>query len=69
MILVDNMAVVLATSRYRSKYFKLLAMIRRLATISLARGIKFHLRWIPSEFNFVDGIHADMMQPSAVAKI
>ena len=53
-ILVDNMSVVLAMSRFRSKDYKLLVMIRRLASISLARDIKFHLRWIPSEFNYSD---------------
>ena len=53
-VLVDNMSVVLAMSRYRAKTFKLLVMIRRLASIALARGIRFHLRWIPSEFNYSD---------------
>ena len=48
LILSDNMSVVLAFNRSRSKDFPLRCLIRRLASLALARGIKFSLRWEPS---------------------
>eukprot|EP00974_Lingulodinium_polyedra_P125235 11193747-Lingulodinium_polyedra.AAC.1 len=60
------MIVALAFSRFRSRNFVLLTLIRRYAGLSLARAIRTCLRWIPSEFNssdegsrlFEDGPHA-----------
>ena len=48
------MAVTLACSRYRARDFRLLALIRRIASLSLCRGVKLHFRWVPSEFNAAD---------------
>ena len=45
------MAVTLALGRCRARDFKLLIQIRRVAALSLARGIRFYFRWLPSEFN------------------
>jgi hypothetical protein len=47
LILGDNLGVILAFSRRRARDFKLLVQIRRLVAIGLARGIRFHVRWIP----------------------
>ena len=44
LILVDNMSVVLALTRFRAKEFRLLVLMRRLAAIALSRYMQFHLR-------------------------
>ena len=54
LLLADNMSVVLAFSRGRSKNFNLLVHIRRLYAYCLAKGLKPYFRWIPSELNSSD---------------
>ena len=54
LIFGDNMSVILSFSRRRAKNFKLLTLIRRVAAMGLARGIRFYFRWIPSELNHAD---------------
>ena len=53
-VLLDNMGATLAIGRYRAKSYKLLVIIRRLASLSLACNVLIHPRWIPSELNFTD---------------
>jgi hypothetical protein len=66
-ILCDNLAVVLAMSRRRSKDFHLLRYTRQLAAISLASQITFHIRWIASETNPADlpSRHFSLSSPSS----
>ena len=55
LILNDNLGVVLAISKGRCADFGLLRIIRRIAAHSLATGIRFVVRWVPSELNIADG--------------
>ena len=52
--LSDNMSVVLSIERSRSKNFKLLQVIRRIAAYLFSRNIHLAIRWIPSELNVAD---------------
>ena len=52
--LSDNMSVVLSIERSRSKNFKLLKVIRRIAAYPFSRNIHLAIRWIPSELNVAD---------------
>ena len=54
LLLCDNMSVVLAGERFRAKNFKLLVIIREIASICIARNIHLAVRWIPSELNASD---------------
>ena len=45
------MSVTLAVSRFRSRDFKLLAVIRRIASYALSRNVRVIVRWVPSEYN------------------
>jgi len=54
LLLGDNLGVVLAFGRCRSKDFVLLSLIRRFCAIILARGLHVAVRWVPSEFNSAD---------------
>ena len=45
---------VLAFPRRRARDFKLLVQIRHVVALCLARGLRIHVRWIPSEFNAAD---------------
>ena len=54
LFLCDNMSVVLAVERFRAKNFKLLVIIREIASICMARNIHLAVRWIPSELNASD---------------
>ena len=55
LILNDNLGVVLAISKGRCADYGLLRIIRRIAAHSLATGIRFIVRWVPSELNIADG--------------
>eukprot|EP00959_Pyramimonas_sp_CCMP1952_P459200 9477871-Pyramimonas_sp.AAC.1 len=48
------MSVVLALSRSRCRDFALLAVLRKLSGFLLARNIRLHVAWVPSELNFGD---------------
>ena len=50
------MAVILACSRFRARDFKLLAVVRRISALCLARNVRCHFRWVPSEFNAADAV-------------
>ena len=50
----DNMGVVLACVRSRSKSFKFIVQLRKLAGLCWIMGIKIYFRWIPSELNSSD---------------
>lgn len=52
--LCDNLGVVLSIERCRSKNFKLLSVIRRIAAFCIARNIQLAIRWVPSELNIAD---------------
>eukprot|EP00438_Fugacium_kawagutii_P016537 Skav227298 [mRNA] locus=scaffold2645:95140:99516:- [translate_table: standard] len=52
--LCDNLGVVLAVERCRSKNFKLLAILRKIGAICMSRNIFLSIRWIPSELNVAD---------------
>ena len=54
LILCDNLAVVLAACRYRARDFKLFVILRRIASLALARDLRISFRWIPSEYNTAD---------------
>lgn len=54
LLLGDKMSVVLAFGRCRARAHGLLVQVRRCCAVALARGIRFHFRWIPSEFNSAD---------------
>ena len=54
LVLIDNFGVALSFSRFRSGSFGYLQLIRRLAALSIATDVKWHLRWIPSERNPAD---------------
>ena len=51
MFLSDDMSVTLAFSRFRSRDFRLLAVIRRIASYALARDVRVSVRWIPCEYS------------------
>eukprot|EP00971_Amphidinium_carterae_P352317 6492544-Amphidinium_carterae.1 len=50
----DNMSVCLALQRGRSKDYKLLHVVRKVAAHQLALGHHYVFRWLPSEVNPVD---------------
>eukprot|EP00971_Amphidinium_carterae_P216965 4306982-Amphidinium_carterae.1 len=50
----DNMSVCLALQRGRSKDYKLLQVVRKVAAHQLSLGHLFVFRWLPSEVNPVD---------------
>ena len=52
--LCDNLGVVLSIERCRSKNFKLLSVIRRIAGYCIARNVQLAIRWVPSELNIAD---------------
>ena len=54
LLLCDNMSVVLSIERFRSKNFKLLIIIRKIAAYCFSRNIFLAIRWIPSELNIAD---------------
>ncbi len=54
LLLCDNMSVVLSIERFRSKNFKLLVIIRKIAAYFFSRNIFLAIRWIPSELNIAD---------------
>ena len=54
LLLCDHMSVVLSIERFRSKNFKLLAIIRKIAAYCFSRNIFLAIRWIPSELNIAD---------------
>ncbi|CAE7299586.1 UPF1 [Symbiodinium sp. CCMP2592] len=55
LILNDNLGVVLSISKGRCADYGLLRILRRIAAHSLATGIRFIVRWVPSELNIADG--------------
>ena len=54
LFLLDNMSLVLALDRCRSRQHKLLKQVRIFCAYCLARGIQPAVRWIPSELNASD---------------
>ena len=54
LMLVDNMSVCLSFERRRSRNFRVLVCIRRLAALALALNVRVSVRWIPSEVNVSD---------------
>ena len=54
LFLGDNMGVVLACARARSKSFKFIVQLRKLCALSLISNIRVYFRWIPSEINLSD---------------
>lgn len=50
----ENLGVVLAIERCRSKNFELLSILRKIAAYCLSRNIFLSIRWIPSELNVSD---------------
>ena len=55
LLLVDNMSVALAFSRFRSRNFRVLKIIRKFGAWCLGRNVSATVRWIPSELNSADG--------------
>eukprot|EP00435_Cladocopium_sp_Y103_P060578 s48_g22.t1 len=54
LILTDSMSVTLALTKGRSSSSSMNRVCRQVAAITLATGMMFHLRWIPSELNPAD---------------
>ena len=54
LVLCDNMSVVLSVERSRTKNFRLLKVLRRIAAYCFCRNIHLAIRWIPSELNISD---------------
>jgi len=54
LIMNDNMGVVLACMKGRCASYGLLRTCQKMAAESLASGIRFYVRWIPSELNVAD---------------
>lgn len=54
LFLFDNMSLVLALERSRSRQFGLLKRIRLFNSYCIARGIQPSFRWLPSELNNAD---------------
>lgn len=54
LFLLDNMSLVLALERSRSRQFSLLKQIRVFNSYCIARGIQPYFRWVPSELNSAD---------------
>ena len=54
LFLSENLSIVRCFALGRSRDFKLLTQIRRVASVCLARNIRTSIRWIPSEFNSSD---------------
>ena len=52
--LLDNMSLVLALARCRSKNFLVLTVLRKFYAYALAKHIRCFFRWIPSELNSSD---------------
>eukprot|EP00973_Karenia_brevis_P079285 11002029-Karenia_brevis.AAC.1 len=50
----DNLGLILALEKGRSKNFMVLVACRRIAAYSVATGSRFYHRWIASEFNHSD---------------
>ena len=48
------MGVVLSCSRSRSRSFKFIVQLRKLAALCFIMHIKIYFRWIPSELNSSD---------------
>ena len=51
LLLVDNMSVCLSFARRRSRNFRVLVQIRRLAAFAMALSLRIVIRWVPSEQN------------------
>ena len=54
LLLSDNLSIVLCFNRGRFRHIRLLAQVRRFASVCLARNIRISVRCIPSEFNSSD---------------
>ena len=54
LILSDNLALVLALCKRRSKHFYMLTVMRRIFASGFRAGFVLHFRWIPSELNYSD---------------
>ena len=52
--LCDNLSVVLAFGRGRSRNFKILKVLREFGAFLFARNVHVSIRWIPSELNIAD---------------
>ena len=52
--LVGNMAQILSVGPSRARNFKLLRILRIIASLTLAFGISLSVRWVPSEYNTCD---------------
>ena len=61
------MAVCLSFSRLRARDIRLLAQVRRVAAYALSKGIKTHVRWVPSEHNPSDDSSRWLKQQTPVA--
>ena len=48
--LADNMALYLSAGRSRARKFKLLRILRIIASWTLAFGVSLSVRWVPSEY-------------------
>ena len=54
LMLCDNLGLTLAIERCRSRSYKILMVIRRIAGLCLARNIRLSIRWLDSETNPAD---------------
>ena len=50
----DNMSVVLACQKGRCASYPLLRLLRRISAHGIACGLRFYVRWVPSERNAAD---------------
>ena len=55
LIFTDNLCTLGVLSKGRSSVFAFLVLARRAAAMTLAVGIRMHLRWVPSELDYADG--------------
>lgn len=65
LLLSDNLPLTLGVCKGRAKSSFLTKPLRKICALSLATGSKFHVRWIPSEWNVADRPSRALTQWSA----